>query len=554
MMTAVLGLFRPGPRGKNLALFAILAAPVFIAIWCVPWFLTHDGPVHLYNAHILSRLAQHDSFFENVYSNRTGLIPYTATYRLLTSLLSVGSPRFADRLMMTLTSLGFAGSIVWLRWNLAGWKSMFIIVPLALILSFSRLWLYGLYGFLLGASLFLIVLGLWWRWRDRMRPSRAIVLAVLVTASYFFHVVGAGAIVVSLVILALATPGPGPRKRVLWTAIALLPGTCLLGRFVLLMKGSTGGAEWFNLKNVWSVAEWARYIQSADFVSISFKTTWGVLVFPTDFPFLRQSESSYAVFSPFYLAVAGVALLVGSAIWRHPNKISFSCSAHRGWILISLLFVGAGLFGPGSFGEGGLFRDRILLLGLSVLVPLLRLDVKRTEVRIAAFLVVFALAIQMAFVCDYALISNRIAREFMEAEAHLEQNRRIGLIVADTRTHYLLNPLPNIVDQLGLETNGIVWNNHGPAYYYFPLSFRTEAAKDHWARMDSLARAVMSENAERIAANNPDGWAQTFDPLLTDTDYLIVWGTAPWLDSINSRWFEPEPFFQSEQLRLFRRK
>ncbi|MGH9932815.1 MAG: hypothetical protein ACREA9_26735, partial [Pyrinomonadaceae bacterium] len=230
---------------RTLLVFVALATPVLIAIWFVPWFVTQDGPRHVYNAHILSSLSNGHSPFEDFYAARAGLLPYVGVYKLLAGLMSVVSARTADRLLMTLTSIGFAASVLWLQWRVVGWKQSPAIVPLVLLLSISRLWLLGLYFFLLGACLFAVTLGLWWVWRNELKPARAAIIAVLLAAGYFFHVVSAGLSVFALAVLAVATPGPGVRRRVLWTAASIVPCTALIIVFGSLM-GSSGGAltEW----------------------------------------------------------------------------------------------------------------------------------------------------------------------------------------------------------------------------------------------------------------------------------------------------------------------
>ncbi|MEK6302059.1 MAG: hypothetical protein AABO41_15220 [Acidobacteriota bacterium] len=59
--------------------FLALAAPVLIAIWFVPWFVTQDGPRHVYNAHILSALSNEQSPFKDFYAARAGLLPCGST-------------------------------------------------------------------------------------------------------------------------------------------------------------------------------------------------------------------------------------------------------------------------------------------------------------------------------------------------------------------------------------------------------------------------------------------------------------------------------------------
>lgn len=542
-------------RSKSLLLCALLASPVAAAIWFVPWFVTPDGPVHLYNSKILSLLAQGNPLFSEVYAARGGLLPYTATYKILELLLSIGPPRFADRLMMTATSLGFAGSIIWLRQRIRGWESMGRIAPLILVVSFSRLWLYGLYGFFLGACLLIVALGCWWRWRDDLGAVKIAALALILALGFFFHIVGAALAVFGVIILAIFTPGQGIRRRVAWTVLATAPTIYLVARFVLMMRGSAGGGvEWPNLNDGLSLGDWARYIQNADFISISFKSDLaGIFLVPTDIPFGRTPAYSYAVLSPFHWAMFGLILLAVSSRRGRVTLQRILSSTYRGWILIVGLLLVVGFAGPGAFGQGSLFRDRLLMLGVALSVVLVR-PTEGAAMKVGRWALLFALACQSAFVCDYASISNRIAAQFKQAEQHIGRSTRVSMITADTQTHYLLTPIPEIVNQVGVDTESVVWNNYGPAYYYFPTTFRDDRVRGWWNEIDNLNKLMISGDAEAAAARNPAGWSAAFDVVLDNSDFLIVWGEAPWLDSINTKWFDSQPFFVSGNLRLFKHK
>jgi hypothetical protein len=543
------------PRNRSVALALVLAAPVLVAIWFIPWFVSQDGPIYLYNAHILSSLSRGGAFYESAYRVRDSFISYMATFRLLSWLMAVISPRAADRLIMTLASIGFACSIIWARWRVRGWDSMTMIIPLVMVISFSKLWLYGLYGFLLGASLFPIALGLWWHWRERLSLKRASILAVLIFLSYLFHVISAGLIIFALLVLAVTTPGLDRRRRSLWTLGAVLPTVLCAIKFSLLAPGARSEPlRWIGLNEPFSPVAWIKYLQSADFISISFKSIFaGIVAMPTDFPFIDKPANSYAILSPLHWMAIGF-LLVCLAMMRGRTKgLRLLESKFRGWVVIAVVLVAAGLFGPSGFGQGSLLRERFLLLGVISIVPLIKVDGRQGAARLGGLLLLGAVLIQTAFIYDYALRASRIAGEVMSAGSHIGAEGRLGMIVPDAQTHYLLNPLPNIVCQLGLERDNIVWNNYGPAYYYFPISFSGNEGSERWQQIDLLNKTLWSGNAQPIAALNPQVWANTFGPLMTDTDTLVVWGRAPWLDSIDASVFGFQEQFESSNLRVMRR-
>ena len=238
-------------KRTTLLFFLALAAPLLTAIWFFPWFVTQDGPLHVYNAHLLSALSDEHSLFNNYYAPRGGLLPYVGVYKLLAGLMSIVPARAADRVLMTLTSIGFAGSILWLRWRVAGSEGMSMVAPLALTIAISRLWLLGLYQFLLGACLFALTLGFWWMWRNDLKPWRAAIIAILLALGYFFHLISTGVAAFGLIVLAVATPGPNLRKRLVWTVASVAPSIVLMISFGVLMKSSGAAAEWIGLTAPW---------------------------------------------------------------------------------------------------------------------------------------------------------------------------------------------------------------------------------------------------------------------------------------------------------------
>src|SRR5262245_28765925 len=251
---------------KALLVFCGLALPVLIAIWFVPWFVTQDGPLHLYNAYVSTELSRSNSFLASVYSSRGELLPYLGGYKILSWLMLVFSDRTADRLMMSLTLLGPACSILWLRWRVRGWDRMHVIAIIAVLVAMSRLWLLGLYPFLLGVCLFPVTLGLWWKWRDELNIMRAFVLAVLLVFGFFFHIISAALTLAGVVILAITTPSQKWRERLAWTAGSTVPLAILTAKFGMFMRSSaTAGAEWIGLTDAISLTGWLQYLQLPDF-------------------------------------------------------------------------------------------------------------------------------------------------------------------------------------------------------------------------------------------------------------------------------------------------
>ena len=199
--------------GGGLALLLLALAPAVAAIWAVPWFVTQDGPAHLYNARIVSESIGGFgplSPFGDVYEVRWQPIPNWAGPISLAVLLSWLPAWKADRIITTVTLVGFAAAVFWLRWRVAGERGLRVVALWSALLAMNFTWLLGFASFMLGACLFPITLGVWWGGRDTLKAGRMVFLSFLLALGYFCHLVSLGLTVVGLLVLAVWAPGrPG---------------------------------------------------------------------------------------------------------------------------------------------------------------------------------------------------------------------------------------------------------------------------------------------------------------------------------------------------------
>jgi hypothetical protein len=531
----------PTSRRWGLIVFALSALPVLAAIWFIPYFVTQDGPLHLLNAHITVELFKQHSAFDNLYAMHWSPLPYWAGHLFLTGMLSLVSERVADRTLLTLTAPGLAAALVWLRWRVAGWQGMAYVAPLAVTLSLNMLWLLGLYGFLLGVCVMLITLGVWWAWRDRMGAVQAAILALLLVVGYFSHLVSLGLTVVALAVLALATPGVSLR-RLGWTAASLLPLAPLAATYHRLMQsGGDVQAAWYGVDSFSSPRAWFNYARAVDFLQIRSENVC--------LPFSLERAGWFAYVGPsqvVQLAVTILLIITFITMRREQER------ERRGWLLLALLLFAASGFGPDSFGDahGSILRERILLVAMAASVPAINWRARRPLVTACGLALMVTAAVQVAFVWDYALYSNRVVTDFMRAKPFVGTGQRVEAIQIDTGGPYRANPLHNLASALGIGTGNVVWNNYGPCLYYFPVRF---------ADGDVSRRALDLSNAGifRFKHNDESEHLVWYEKLLSQSheqiDALVVVGSHSEVDRINAEWYGPEPIFQTGAVRVFRR-
>lgn len=537
------------PRRACFAVFGVLVLPVILAIWCVPWFVTQDGPSHAYNAHILIELSKPHSPFEEFYTARLEPLPNLAGHLLLVGLMSILSARTADRVMMTITFVGFASSVVWLRWRVAGWKGITLVVPLAVILALNLMWLFGFYNFLLGACLFPVTLGFWWAGRERMGLSRALTLAGLLVIGYLCHLVSLGLTVVGLMVLALTTPGPGWRRRCCWTSVSLAPLIPLGIMYHGMMRANGETRPYWNLSDVWSLRKWIRHLLSADPLQLMSGTG--------AFPFVEEVSPWFRLLSPTLLVALALVVLAAATFFVQREQGQSFAGARRPWVILALLFLAVWLIGPDGLGErhGGFLRERILLLGLVAIVPALELDARKIGIRVGAAALMAAAVLQLAATWDYALTSNRLARDFMRVEPHVGVGRRIKILLVGDYDRFKANPLLHTGNMFGIGTGNVVWDNYEVAQYFFPAKYRDDLA-DRRTRAKQAQRMYrfMFPFPDDVAGEDLDKWADLLAQAHHEIDVLVVWGSDPRLDAINMQWFGPEPTFEQANVRIFRHR
>ena len=490
----------------------------------VPTFVTQDGPAHLYNAQILVKSLGTDSPFRDVFTARWEPLPNWAGHLTLMGLVAILPPREADRIMTSLTLLALVIGVVWLRRCIAGTNGMPAAVLLAVLLGMNVTWLLGFTSFLLGTALFPVTLALWWRLRQSERPwRRALALASLMTLGYFCHLVSLGLTAIGLVVLEACTPGPRRFARAGSTAVGLLPLGPLGLLYLQLMRSGGGGLslEWKHLDSLFSPRAWGKQLSWVDPVSIARRDA---------LPFLDGMFSKgFALGTPVVWLVAAFLLLGVATLFRNRER----SSELRGWWVLSALLLIGGAAAPDTLGptHGEYLQQRIVLLGLVALVPILPFDVERSRWKQGAMVALTgAYILQTALVWDYARTSERTAGSIARAAKFVGTKQRVIMMLSAIPRRFRAEPLLHADGLLGMGTANILWNNYETRYYYFPVRFRE--GLDHPDTVE-LEKIALSEEPDRV-----ERWARLLERYQGITDVVIVWGRDPALDAVTERWFQ----------------
>lgn len=531
--------------------FLLLAAPVCAAVWSVEWFVTQDGSAHLYTAHLLVELLKGNPVLSEVFAINPLYVPNSSGHWLLAALLLFFAPAVVSKIFVTLTFLANVWAIVYLCVRVAGRNGLETAVLLAMIIAINGLWFLGFYNFNLGTALFAATIGYWWKRRENFALRHAIVLSLLLIANYFSHLISFGMTTACLMFLAVFASEPRKTARnFLWIAAALLPVVPLLVGYKL-MTGAGGeiAPHWRELANPYSPASWAKHLFMGDPV---------LLLARQSFPFVEARPAAFLAAAPSVWFIAALACLALAcfAAWRRGFRFPPKIAALANFGALCAL---AWAVAPDDFGtlHGGVLRERILIIGFICLAPVLCVAPAGFFKRAAQIILIYVALFQIAVLFEYAQTQNRITIEFVAATPALDRLEKpvtlASIIMSPDICRYKSAPLINLDPLLGVGNSNIVWDNYELGNYYFPVVARSEDARRfsfdfHEANKLNYCYSNEIEDYKFVRLN--EVLRENHNRINT----MLVWGANERVEEMLAEWYESEPFYKSENVRLFRHK
>lgn len=240
-----------------LLLFAA-AAPV----WSGRFFVTGDGPCHVYNARVLLdyMLGRHFGFYDPFYQLNTNFEPNWFGHLWLAALQLIFAPETAEKVFLTGYVALFGLGLRYLIRQINP-ESLFLS-SFGLLFVWHHLLQSGFYNYACSIALFFWASGFWLQHRYRMTAWHGLILAFLWLALYSAHPMGlvfSGAFVGSAILADSVNwgrnQGWGAAGRRFWeqTQTALLPALPMLAMFAeyIYRKPWPTGANTDTLAQVW---------------------------------------------------------------------------------------------------------------------------------------------------------------------------------------------------------------------------------------------------------------------------------------------------------------
>ena len=220
-------------RGVPAALGLSLLVFQAVLPWTARYFMTMDGPSHLYNARVIGEvLFNPSSPYRAFYKLRPALTTNWGSV-LLFNVVSRITATHAEPIVATLSVLAAVLSFFYLLRSL---DPSAAFTPVINFLSLTWFLWVGFYNFYLGMALFALAVGYYVRHSVDLPWRRATALGFLLLATFFTHILPAVLAVLTILIVAGWLYAFRKPQLLLPLLVAIIPVCLLMGSFVLASR------------------------------------------------------------------------------------------------------------------------------------------------------------------------------------------------------------------------------------------------------------------------------------------------------------------------------
>ena len=437
--------------GKDQSIFIGLICLHLLPIWLFPFFPTQDGISHVYNAHVLCEYRNPTYHFQDFYDINWSFFPNWLSHFGLAILMRLFSPLLAEKFFLSAYVILFPCAISYFinsfnteKLGLSTWLSFFFI--------YNYLFLMGFYNYAVGVSLFFLILGFWWRCKEKLGLNRILILNLLFLITYFSHLVPYVFALGSIGLLSLLALCQKPRLLLRNFLALLLPTSLLL-----------------------------YYLPTSDLFrtsspKISFDRV-GILL--SDFLNLRvlvAFDNQQEIIAKMVMAI--LVFYVLYSFWQESKQI-----IHKGqWLstpslLVLILFFSLFfqyLVYPNSVGPGGWLNDRIAILSVIVLLAGLAPIEQKWMKQVFGFIVLTTVILNLINLSVSCYRLNEEIKEFNALTDKIGENKVLLPLFFDSNgSAKRIGIFVNGASYYCLSNGGINLGNYEVQFDYFPINFKS---------------------------------------------------------------------------------
>ncbi len=189
--------FHTSSEDRTWSIVYIVLLTLGLVIYLFPiltckYFLTVDGPAHVYNSRLLKDwiLGEHLDFYQKFYFDHFKPDPNWMDHALLSSLMVVFPSNIAEKILLTVYVLGFGVGILSLIYHINRENIFLVFLGLPFIYHFT--FFNGFWNSSLSLVLGIWVI-VWWNFHYRKFTASSVITGlVLITPLYFTHLLGLG--------------------------------------------------------------------------------------------------------------------------------------------------------------------------------------------------------------------------------------------------------------------------------------------------------------------------------------------------------------------------
>ena len=490
--------YRGVSRAEAVTFWALVLA-YLLPVWVFRYVPTQDGPSHVFNALVIKDYSTTAAGYDQVFEIRTDPLPNWTSHLLLAGLLHVFPPLVAEKLLVSLYVLGFAGG---LRYFLGAYGER--CRPLSwigLLFVYNRCFWMGFYNYCLGLVLLWVVLGYCLRRRDTLHLPQAAVVMVLLTAAYFTHLVAfllawAGAFFAMIRIPPWRSLGP------VLVLAAGLPAACLTLDYFERTRFVEEGAS--------------RRLVDHSLAALRGKGAglWKDLA-ALDRELFECHAGARLPFTLLLLPYC--ALLVCFTVVGRWSGEHDSTPGRLFPFLFGLLLLAAYLLVPDDLHRhGGVLKARLALLPPLVWLACLR-EPAHFGMRLVSRTAALGLVAANLFLVTATFAAgNRALAQYTAGLDAVGRGGRLFVVQPDPQPIPIADPLFHASNYYCLDTGILNLNNYETDAPHFPVAFRPgfRRGRGHWEsypNQDAVDVVLCWQTMPQLVVHGPAGWDEVFN-------------------------------------------
>lgn len=533
-------------RSKEFLFFLLINFLSLVPFFSVTYFYQQDGLGHLYTSYVMKELVLNNSFFQQTFLLNSIALPNSIGHWIMAILSVFFSVTTVSKIIVVTSLVSVPVGVMILRFQTSGAKDLWHFGLLGLVISFNTLWFVGAYNFIFAMALMAGGVGLFFKWRNDMSVKRLILLVLILTLTFVGHIVSFGILSGSVICLALTTEITQRKKTIILTSIAFLLITPILLAYINIGSGGEPFyPNWRHIDDSMSVSSWVKQLISFDpFAIISRKSL----------PFMNVNSGLLIFTAPLlWIGIAMVLWALSTVLFSKVRAVFLNYKIV--FILLSFGTLILALIGPDDFGllNGSILRERLLLCGIILTIPLFQLDMRLTK-NLGALILLSVLGYQTLAVFEFASTTDKEATSFTEASQVIEDNDSIAsIIILQNSLRFHSNPTTQMINKIGFGRNVLVVDNYEIGHKLFPLIAKEKNYQQFVFDLTTSNVFYFDRSSEEntLKLNKLN---KTLEMNVGKINKLIVWGNSEEVDSVLFKYFDNNSLFMNERIRVLKRK